>query len=714
MTPHTHILQLREQLERHNRLYYENDAPVVSDATYDELLKTLRILEQAHPEEITPDSPTQKVSGKVGKGFKKIKHAAPMLSLYTETDFSAQGAYAFMHRVSSFLVTNKVSEREERWYCCEPKFDGLAIGLRYEKGVLVQAVTRGDGEFGEDVLHNARMIKDIPQRLTSQEFSMPVPEVLEVRGEVLMRLGVFQRLNSILTLGGKEPYVNARNAAAGSLRLLDAAECAQRDLSFFAYSVVTQNDLPGMTMHSAWLSKLAGWGFPVSPLVETHKEPEELVHYHQRLLAGRKDLDYEIDGVVYKVDSLALQAVLGFSGREPRWATAHKFKPEEAITRVLAIDIQVGRTGRLTPVARVEPVFVGGTTVSNVTLHNADEIQRLDVRVNDNVSIQRAGDVIPQITEVVKRDDSQSAPFVFPTCCPECNAPVVRQEGQVDYRCSGGATCPAQSLQQLIHFCSRKGMTIDGLGDKLLEQLLEAKLVETPADLYSLGVRAKATTEGIGLVEYSNKLSAPQRVQLAYDSLRRLDKVGDRMATSLLESIQTSKQTTLPKLLRSLGIRNASEGTAKRLTLHFGGLDAIMTASVAELMEVDDVGPTVANSVFSFFADEKNQEMIQQLKHFGVTWTETPKINATSETKPLAGIKIAITGSNLGYSREEITAALEEAGASVVSDVGRSTNYLIAGENAGSKLLKAMTQRIPVVDKVDLRDPTWFQQFVKR
>jgi DNA ligase (NAD+) len=707
------ITNLRAIVATHRDLYYNAQTPLVTDAVFDLLYQSLLDLEAQHPQFAAPDSPSQTVGAPLPTGSKKIKHTHPMLSLYTETDFTEKGAYDFVHRVSSFLVGNKVAERTDRRYCCEPKFDGLALSLRYVNGELTQALTRGDGEEGEDVLHNAWVIRDIPKRLNVDTFIMPAPAIMEVRGEVLMRLSVLKEINDVLVGAGKEPYVNARNAAAGSLRLLDSAECAKRGLSFYAYQVIAEDPVKVGRQHSKRLDMLRGWGFRVSKLIELHKEPHELPAYHKRLSALRAKLDYAIDGVVYKVDSLELQDKMGYTGAVPRWATAHKFQPEVAVTRVLAIDIQVGRTGRLTPVARVEPVFVGGTTISNVTLHNAEHIERLDVRVADEVFIQRAGDVIPEIASVVPRGSGTQAPFVFPTTCPDCGSAVVKQDGQVEHRCTGGSTCPAQGLQQLIHFCSRKGMGIDGFGDKLLEQLSKAKLVLTFADLYGLGLRAKAELEGVSMSTCASSLSGAQRTQLAYDSLRTLDGIGERAATSLMAAIQASRQTTLPKLLRSLGIRNASEGTAKRLAAHFHNLSAIAGATQTQLMEIQDIGPTVAASVAAFFADPDNQDTLALLSQFGVGYEDKTKRLVVLEPKALAGVRIAITGSNLGASREDITEALERAGATVVSEVSRSTHYLIAGEKAGSKLAKAQKFSIPVITSVDLLQPQWLAQFVK-
>lgn len=688
--------QLVLELRQHDERYYADNAPTVSDAEYDALLSELRGLETHFPQLITTDSPTQKVGGTVPPNAKKIAHGTPMLSLYTETDFTDKGAYDFTRRVSKLLIDLKISTKAWWRYVLEPKFDGLAVSLRYQDGHLVSAGTRGDGAYGEDVTANVRKVQGIPQAFDATLYpGMDYPREVEVRGEVMMPRSVFARINAALIAAGEAPYVNARNAAAGSLRLLNAEMVAQRGLVFFAYGIGQISAPPVITTQNQLLKKLTELGFNVYPGFEVTADPEALVAYHQKMLTLRPTLDFDIDGVVYKLEDLGLQAQLGCAGREPRWATAHKFEPEKVITTVLAIEVQVGRTGKLTPVAKVEPVFVGGVTVSSVTLHNADEIQRLGISVGSQVVVQRAGDVIPQITEVL-RSDQPTVPFTMPTVCPECGSPVTRSEGQVDYRCTSKAACPAQGLQKLIHFCSRKGLAIDGFGEKILEQLYQAGIVEQAHDLFSLGIRKKAKETERTWEEVMETLSPAQRLALAQDTLRELEGVGERLAKSLLISLQQAKATTLPKLLYALGIRHASEGTAKRLTKHFGALAAIQNATQQELEKIDDIGEVVASSLVAYFSDPTNTAMLAHLVECGVDW---PAAATQASDKPLSGLSLVITGTQPQLSREQLTAQLEAAGASVSTAVTKATDYLVVGDKPGkAKVDKAKALSVPWIN----------------
>lgn len=722
MTP-SHIVEQAHSLigniTQWNDAYYTPGAkPLVSDAEYDRALAQLRVLEgelkDAYPNLLDPNSPTQKVSGPAAPG--KIKHTVPMLSLYTETNFTEEGAYDFTRRVSTQLVSNKVSEKTDRVYTCELKFDGVGLSLRYEDGLLVRAVTRGDGEYGEDVTAAALTVVGIRQRLRgSEEFVSHYPNVLEVRGEVLMPRSAFARLNDARIANNEDPFVNPRAAASGSLMLQDPQEVAKRGLIFYAYSVAEASGEHHIRTQSVWLAQLRDWGLPVFEMTMQTKHPTELVEFHDRALAIRSQLDFEIDGVVYKVDSIELQQALGYSGREPRWATAHKFEPETETTVVEAIDIQVGRTGKLTPVARLRPVFVGGTTITNVTLSNEEQIARLGLDVGDTVYVRRAGDVIPEITGVSVKGLAGSV-FKIPKVCPECGSPAHREEDEVDYRCTGGLVCPAQRKSALLHFVSRGAMNIDGIGDKLIDQLVDTGLVTSPIDLFCLGLQAKASEEKVPLVELDKSMSLAKKTQLAIHTLCSLERMGETGATNLVAAIHAAKRTTLPKFLISLGIRHAGEGTAKRLTEHFGNLEGIMGASQADLEKIRDIGPTVAASVREFFNDERNQYIVSTLRQMGVSW---PDVDTSDAAKPLKGVRIAITGSAAeGLSREALTELLEAKGAQVVDDVSIKTEFLIAGDNARSKLAKAQKLEIPVIElnrlHSQLAEPDWYRQFERK
>ncbi len=724
---------LHQQLHYHAHRYYVLDDPQIPDAEYDRLFQQLQTLEAAHPELITPDSPTQRVLGTVLDGFASVKHALPMLSIRTETDTQASGAQNFDTRVRKELGLTPADPPVE--YVAELKFDGLAINLRYEQGVLMQASTRGDGETGEDVTNNIRTIGQIPLRLDPHPSPLPqagagageadnslsrkreragvraIPRVLEVRGEVYMRRDDFEKLNERqrekIARGdkGEKTFVNPRNAAAGAVRQLDSKIAAQRPLSFFAYGVGevnTQDGAPPWTSHFELLQSLKSWGFPVADQVTRAQAATQLIAYHQRMAAERDGLPYDIDGVVYKVNRLALQQRLGFVSREPRWAVAHKYPAQEQLTTVLAIDVQVGRTGKLTPVAKLAPVFVGGVTVTNATLHNEDEARRKDVRVGDTVIVRRAGDVIPEIVSVVlpvatspssahtestrvhpelvegfahqrPAQATRGSIFTMPHHCPICASAAVREEGEADYRCTGGLFCAAQRKEAILHFAHRRAVEVEGLGDKLVEQLVDANIIRTLPDLYKLGLTA----------------------------LANLDRMAEKSATNLLQALDKSKQTTLPRFLFGLGIRHIGEATAKELARHFGSLDAIMDASAEQLLEVADVGPIVAQSLRTFFDQPHNREVVEQLRACGITWPEGAPAEQTP--KPLLGKTFVITGTLPTLSRDQAKDLLEAAGAKVAGSVSKKTDYLLAGADAGSKLDKARELGVVVVDESQMR-----------
>jgi DNA ligase (NAD+) len=696
---------LHQQLHYHAHRYYVLDDPQIPDAEYDKLFQQLQKLEAEHPDLITADSPTQRVIGAVLDGFTSVKHAVPMLSINTETDTEATGAQNFDTRVRKALGLQDTDPPVE--YAAELKFDGLAINLRFENGTLVQAATRGDGEMGEDVTNNIRTIGQIPLKLSGD-----APRVLEVRGEVYMRRDDFEKLNdrqrAKIAAGekGEKTFVNPRNAAAGAVRQLDSKIAAQRPLSFFAYGVgeviTADGTLPWQT-HYELLQTLKKWGFPVAVQVSTAQAATQLIAYHQRIAAERDSLPYDIDGVVYKVNSLALQQQLGFVSREPRWAVAHKYPAQEQITTVLAIDVQVGRTGKLTPVAKLAPVFVGGVTVTNATLHNEDEARRKDVRVGDTVIVRRAGDVIPEIVSVVLPtavNDMATVPseptsahpelvegfippqaiaprgavFTMPRQCPVCGSAAVREEGEADYRCTGGLFCTAQRKEAILHFAHRRAVEVEGLGDKLVEQLVDEGVIKTLPDLYRLGLTA----------------------------LANLDRMADKSAQNILAALEKSKQTTLPRFLFGLGIRHIGEATAKELAKHFGKLDSIMDATAEQLLEVADVGPVVATSLRTFFDQPHNREVVEQLRACGLSWTEgEPAVQAP---KPLSGKTFVITGTLPTLGRDQAKDLLEAAGAKVAGSVSKKTDYLLAGTDAGSKLDKAKELGVTVIDEAQMQE----------
>ena len=672
------IQELHTKLHAHAHSYYVLDEPSIPDAEYDRLFKELQALEVQHPELLTPDSPTQRVGGKALEQFASVRHKVPMLSIRTETDTEATGAQNFDTRVRKELGLAATDPPVE--YVAELKFDGLAMSLRYEGGVLVQAATRGDGETGEDVTQNIRTIKQIPLRLPQG-----APEIIEVRGEVYMRRDDFEALNErqrakiAQGMKGEKTFVNPRNAAAGAVRQLDPAIAAQRPLSFFAYGLgdITPADSsgPAFKTHFELLQALKKWNFPVADQTKRALAAPELIAYHQLIRQTRDTLPFDIDGVVYKVNSLSLQRQLGFVTREPRWAVAHKYPAQEQLTTVLAIDVQVGRTGKLTPVAKLAPVFVGGVTVTNATLHNEDEARRKDVRVGDTVVVRRAGDVIPEVVSVLLDKRMPDAEiFTMPRICPVCGSSAVREDGEADYRCTGGLFCGAQRKEAILHFAHRRAVEVDGLGDKLVEQLVDANIIRTLPDLYKLGLTA----------------------------LANLDRMADKSAMNLLSAIEESKQTTLPRFVFGLGIRHVGEATAKELAKHFGKLDAIMDATEEQLLAVSDVGPIVAKSLRTFFQQPHNREVVEQLRACGVTWEEGEPAAITA--KPLSGKTFVITGTLPTLSRDQAKDMLEAAGAKVAGSVSKKTDYLLAGADAGSKLDKARELGVAVIDEPLLMD----------
>jgi DNA ligase (NAD+) len=654
MNKSTQVEKLRAQLQIYGHQYYVLDEPTIPDAEYDRLFKELQALETEHPELLSADSPTQRVGGKPLAQFASVRHKIAMLSIRTETDTQSSGAQNFDARVRKELGLKADDPPVE--YVAELKFDGLAMSLRYENGVLVQAATRGDGEVGEDVTQNIRTINQIPLRLP-----VDCPPVMEVRGEVYMRRADFEALNEkqreLIAQGAKneKTFVNPRNAAAGGVRQLDPAIAARRKLSFFAYGIgdITppENGGPVFETHLQLLLTLKSWGFPVAGQTAPAQGATELIAFHQTIGKARDALPYDIDGVVYKVNSLALQKKLGFVTREPRWAVAHKYPAQEQMTTVLAIDVQVGRTGKLTPVAKLAPVFVGGVTVTNATLHNEDEARRKDVRVGDTVIVRRAGDVIPEVVSVLLEKRVNEAPqFTMPRQCPVCGSDAVRLEGEADYRCTGGLFCGAQRKEAILHFAHRRAVEIEGLGDKLVEQLVDANVIRTLPDLYRLG----------------------------FASLAQLDRMAEKSAKNIVDALEKSKQTTLPRFLFGLGIRHVGEATAKELARHFGKLDTIMDASEDQLLAVADVGPIVAKSLRTFFDQPHNREVVEQLRACGVTWEEGEP--AAVAPKPLSGKTFVITGTLPTLGRDEAKDRLE----------------------AGSKLVKAQELGIVVIDEAAL------------
>jgi DNA ligase (NAD+) len=656
------VAHLRAELNEHNYYYYVLDDPRIPDSEYDRLMRELQSLEAQYPELITADSPTQRVGASPLSVFAEVVHTLPMLSLGNA--FAEEEVYEFDQRVRERLGVAKIE------YAAEPKLDGLAVSLRYEQGILVKAATRGDGNRGEEVTQNVKTIKEIPLRLRGDNY----PPVLEVRGEVFMPKAGFERWNQQQLVKGEKPFANPRNAAAGSLRQLDARNTAVRPLSFFGYAVgvVAGAELP--SRHSEMLYTLRTWGLPISSYLQVVHGTKGCLEYYQNMQVHRDALPFEIDGVVYKVNNLVQQAELGFVSRAPRWAIAHKFPAQEELTQVLDIEVQVGRTGALTPVARLAPVSVGGVTVTNATLHNQDEIARKDVRVGDTVIVRRAGDVIPEVVRVlVDKRPSHSQPFQMPTHCPVCGSVVMRPEGEAVARCTGGLFCPAQRKQALQHFASRRAMNVEGLGEKLVEQLIDGNLVNHVADIYTL----------------------------THDQWAGLERMGDKSADRIMKALEKSKATTLATVLFALGIRDVGEGTARILAQHFGSLEKLRQATEEELQKVSEVGPIVAKHILVFFQQPHNLEVINRLQEVGVYWEESMQKTATAQ--PLAGQTFVLTGTLSNMTREEAKARLQALGAKVSGSVSKKTNYVVAGEKAGSKLEKAQELGVKVIDERELK-----------
>ncbi|CUB03050.1 NAD-dependent DNA ligase LigA [Marinomonas fungiae] len=651
---------LTKKLNDYSYAYHVQDAPVVPDAEYDRCYRELQQLEALHPEWVQPDSPTQRVGEKPDNGFVSVEHTIPMLSL--DNAFDHDSMIDFDERVRKLANATSIT------YCCEPKLDGLAISIRYEDGRLVRGVTRGDGLTGEDITSNIKTIYSVPLKLRTDN----PPPVLEVRGEIYMPKAGFDKLNQQAVEKGEKTFVNPRNAAAGSLRQLDPKITASRPLVLCAYSIGYAEGWQQPESHYEGLLQLAEWGFKTNSLMARVNGVQGCLDYYDKLAAERDGLSYDIDGIVYKVDSIAQQKQLGFVARAPRWAIARKFPAQEEVTQILGVDFQVGRTGAITPVARLQPTFVGGVTVSNATLHNQDEIERLGVKVNDWVVIRRAGDVIPQVVQVLEeRRPDNAQEVVFPTHCPVCDSDIERVAGEAVQRCTGGLVCGAQLKERLKHFVSRKAMDIDGLGDKLIEQLVDAKLVTTPVDIYLLKDK-------------------PAR-------LLAMERMGDKSVEKLLNAIEQSKRTLFNRFVYALGIREVGEATARTLTQYFVSLDKLMAATEAELIEVEDVGPIVAQHIRLFFDQEDNVATVEGLLAQGITW-ETALKTDVSEL-PLAGKTYVVTGTLSRYSRDEVKDLLIKLGAKVSGSVSAKTDCLVAGEKAGSKLTKAQSLEVPVMDE---------------
>lgn len=653
------VERLRAEIERHNYRYYVLDDPEIPDAEYDRMLNELRGLEREHPSLVIPESPTQRVGGVPVAGFAQVRHRMPMLSL--ENAFTREDVEDFDRR-----VREKLESEREIAYACEPKLDGLAVSLTYRKGSLALAATRGDGAVGEDVTHNIRTIETVPLRLAGKAH----PELLEVRGEVFISIPGFNEMNRLAVEKGEKAFVNPRNAAAGSLRQLDPRLAASRPLEIFFYGmgVVEGRKMPGR--HSEVLATLRDWGLRTSPESRVVKGVEGLLAYYDEIGQKRTRLRYQIDGVVYKVDSLEEQRELGFVARAPRWALAHKFPAEEEMTRVRAVEWQVGRTGALTPVARLDPVFVGGATVSNATLHNIDELQRKDVRVGDTVVLRRAGDVIPEVVRVMpEKRPKGTKPVQLPRHCPVCGSDVERGEGEAIARCTGALVCAAQLKESLRHFASRRAMDIEGLGSKLVDQLVDQGLVKDAADLYRL-----------------------DKAQLA-----ELERMGEKSAGNLEEALERSKETTLARFLFALGIRDVGEATAEALARHFRALDALREASTAEIEEVPDIGPVTAAHVSAFFAEARNSKVIDELVRLGVHW---PAVRAAIPgSKKLEGKTFVLTGRLSSMSRDEAGDLVRGCGGSVSGSVSKKTDYVVVGEDAGSKLRRATELGVEILDE---------------
>lgn len=659
--PAQRAAELRYSIEQHNYNYYVLDAPTVSDAEYDGLFRELQRLESQYPEFATVDSPTQRVGATPLSGFPEVTHRVPMLSI--NNAFTEEEVAAFDRRIRETLDVAQIE------YACEPKFDGLAVTLTYERGRLTQGATRGDGYTGEDVSANLRTIRAIPLKLSLDS----APALLEVRGEVLMLKRDFQRLNQRQQERGDKIFVNARNAAAGSLRQLDPRLTAARPLTFFAYGIGGTEGVGPFKTHAETMNYLEALRFPVSKERRVVRGVAGLLEFFRHIGGRRGELPFDIDGVVYKLNSLADQDTLGFVSRAPRFAVAHKFAAEEAITQIVDIAVQVGRTGTLTPVARLNPVFVGGVTVTNATLHNEDEIRRKDVRIGDTVAVRRAGDVIPEVVRVLtEQRPADARSFTMPSVCPVCGSAVIRLEGEAAARCTGGLFCAAQRKQALLHFASRRAMNIEGLGEKLVDQLVDTQVVRTPADIYRLGLAA----------------------------LAQLERMADKSAGNLITAIEKSKVTTLERFIYALGIRQVGESTARDLARHFGTLDALLGAGEAELLEVVDVGPVVAQSIVRFCAEAHNREVIEQLRAAGVHWREGK--GTAHKAGPLIGKTVVLTGTLPTLSRDEAKMRIEASGGKVSGSVSRKTNYVVVGTEPGSKAEKARELGVITVDEAGL------------
>ncbi|MDG2638818.1 NAD-dependent DNA ligase LigA [Vibrio parahaemolyticus] len=660
---HQRLEKLKESLHYHAVRYYVEDNPEIPDAEYDRLMRELLEIEAQHPDLVTVDSPSQRVGGKPLSEFSQVTHEVPMLSLDNAFDDSELDSF---HK----RAQDRIGGESIKQYCCEPKLDGLAVSLLYENGILVQAATRGDGTTGENITENVRTINAIPLKLRGDDW----PARLEVRGEVFMPKAGFEKLNELARQKGEKVFVNPRNAAAGSLRQLDSRITASRPLSFYAYSVGVVQGADLAASHYERFLQIKSWGLPMCPETKRVDSLADVKTYYQDILQRRDALPYEIDGVVIKIDDIAVQERLGFVARAPRWAIAYKFPAQEEITTLNEVEFQVGRTGAITPVAKLEPVFVGGVTVSNATLHNADEIERLQVKIGDQVVIRRAGDVIPQVVSVIKERRPETArDIIFPTQCPVCGSHVERIEGEAVTRCTGGLVCQAQRKQALKHFVSRKALDVDGLGDKVIEQLVDREMVETPADLF--------------------KLSA--------GVLTVLERMGPKSAQNIVNALEKSKLTTLPRFLYSLGIREVGEATAANLAQHFKSLEAIQAATEEQLIAVQDIGVVVAKHITTFFEEEKNQAVVQDLLVQGIHWPEVSAPEQGAEL-PLEGKTVVLTGTLSQLGRTEAKEALQSLGAKVTGSVSKKTDILFAGENAGSKLTKAQELGIEIKTEQDL------------
>lgn len=657
---HQQMLELIQQLNDYSYAYHVKDDPIVPDAVYDRDYRQLQDIEAKHPDWIQADSPTQRVGEKPDSGFANVAHTVPMLSL--DNAFDNESLSDFDQRIRKLLKVASIT------YCCEPKLDGLAISLRYENGRLVRGVTRGDGLSGEDITSNIKTIYSVPLKLRTQT----PPTVLEVRGEIYMPKQGFEKLNALALEQGEKTFVNPRNAAAGSLRQLDPKITATRPLVMCAYSIGYVEGWDQPKSHYEGLLQLSEWGFRINDLMATAEGAQGCIEYYEMLNEKRADLSYDIDGIVYKVDQIAQQNQLGFIARAPRWAIARKFPAQEEMTRVLGVDFQVGRTGAITPVARLEPVFVGGVTVSNATLHNKDEIARLGVKVNDYVIVHRAGDVIPKVVQVVlDKRSADATEVVFPETCPVCGSDLEQVAGEAVIRCTGGLVCGAQLKESLKHFVSRKAMDIDGLGDKLIEQLVDQELVKTPVDIFTLSEKK--------------------------DTLLAMERMGQKSVEKLLASIETAKNTQFNRFIYSLGIREVGEATARALTTYFTALEDLMAADQDALVEVEDVGPIVAQHVRLFFDQELNRETIKGLLTAGVVWEKKQPVS--TDELPLSGKTYVVTGSLSQFSRDQVKDKLQALGAKVSGSVSAKTDCLVAGEKAGSKLTKAQSLNVPIIDE---------------